>query len=156
MDEILKSIEMLKKSNLTLASAESFTGGLFASTITSFSGVSSFFKGSIVTYWTEVKENILKVPSEIVDKFGVVSKECAYSMAEKALELFGVDIAVSFTGNAGPSTMENKPCGLIYIGIAFKNNINTYELKLDLPRNDIRNYAVSFALKKILQILENN
>ncbi len=144
-----KIIDLLKLKNYTLGSAESFTGGLFAATITSYQGVSSFFKGGLVTYWSELKKTILNVSEDTINHFGVVSSNCALEMVKNVKQILNVDIAVSFTGNAGPSTLENKPCGLVYIGINFKDDINVYELNLKGSREEVRKQAVSFALKKI-------
>lgn len=151
-----KEIDLLKKSNYTLGCAESFTGGLFASTITSYSGVSSFFKGGIVTYWNEVKENVLKVNASTIEKQGVVSKETAYEMVKNVKELLGVDIAVSFTGNAGPNVLENKPCGRVYIGVNLLNNIEVYELTIQGSREEVRTKAIEFAFKKINEFLKKD
>lgn len=149
-----EEIDLLKKGKMTLASAESFTGGLFASTITSYSGVSSFFKGSIITYWSEIKHEVLKVPREVTDTYGVVSKECALEMVKGVKKLLNVDIAVSFTGNAGPTVLENKPVGRAYIGFAFEDKYEVVELDLKGDRNQIRSQAVDYALKKIKNFLQ--
>lgn len=147
-------IDLLKEKKYTLASAESFTGGLFAATMTSYAGVSEIFKGGVVSYWNEVKENVLKIDKGIIEKYGVVSKETASSMLDGVKELMKTDLAVSFTGNAGPTSLENKPCGLVYIGICFFDKKEIYELNLEGSREEIRRYAVNFALKKIKNILQ--
>ena len=113
-----KVVELLKNSNLTIGSIESLTGGLFASNLTSIPGVSKVFKGSVVSYATEVKEMVVNVSKDVVTNYGVVSKECALEMALNGKKLLGVDVCVSFTGNAGPSAMENKEVG-IYVHIPF-------------------------------------
>ena len=134
---------------LTLGSVESFTGGLFASTITSVGGASKIFKGSLITYATEEKINIAKVPEDIVKQFGVVSKEVAYHMANNGRYILNVDVCVSFTGNAGPDAMEGKPVGEVHIGIASADAAQIYSLQLHGDRNEIRRQAVEFALKKL-------
>ena len=139
----------LEQLGLTLGSVESFTGGLFASTITSVGGASKVFKGSFVTYATEEKINIVKIPEEIVNQFGVVSKEVAYHMANNGRHLLNVDVCVSFTGNAGPEAMEGKPVGEVHIGIATAEAAQIYSLQLSGDRNEIRRQAVDFALKKL-------
>ena len=136
---------------LTLGSVESFTGGLFAATITSISGASKFYKGSFITYATEEKINLLKIPAETIQQFGVVSKEIAFHMANHARQLLGVDVCVSFTGNAGPDAMENKPVGEVHIGIASKDSAQIYSLNLSGSRDEIRRQAVEFALKKLIK-----
>ena len=135
-------IDILKNSNYTLCSCESLTGGLFSSTVTSYSGVSKFFKGCICSYSTLVKEDLLGIDKSLVDKVGVVSSEVAKEMALSSSKLLKSDIAISFTGNAGPSAMEGKEVGLVFIGIKFLDEIETYKLLLKGSRNEIRENAV--------------
>lgn len=123
----------------TLGSIESFTGGLFASTIISKSGASKFFKGSIVAYSNEIKE---KLGVDISG--GVINKEVAKQMAIKGKKFLNVDICISFTGNAGPISIENKPVGLVYVAI----NEEVFELNFKGDRNSIREQAVKFAINK--------
>lgn len=148
-----KLVELLKKHNLTLGSIESLTGGLFASTITSVSGVSSVFKGSVVTYFTEIKEKVVGVKKQTISKYGVISKECALEMATYGQELLDTDIIVSFTGNAGPSVMENKEVGKVFIGIIVKEEVEVLELNLSGNRDEIRKECVEIALNKIFEII---
>ena len=124
----------------TIGSIESFTGGLFASTIVSKSGCSSFYKGGIIAYSNKIKQKF-----NIDTSKGVINKEVAMEMSLKGKEFLNVDICVSFTGNAGPSVIENKPIGLVYIAI----NEKVYELYLKGSRNKIQKDAVEFALKKL-------
>lgn len=140
--------ELFKQKGLTLGSVESFTGGSFASKITSIPGASKFFKGALVTYWTEVKNNVLGISKEITDKYGVVSKEVAYLMAESGKRLLNVDYCVSFTGNAGPEAMENKPVGEVFLAIASKD-IEVYEYHLKGTRKDIQEAAISLIIEEI-------
>lgn len=149
-------IKRLIDKRITLSCAESFTGGKFASTITSYKGVSAFFKGGIVSYWNEVKENILKVSSDMINSDGVISASCAKEMLLGTKKLMNTDFVISFTGNAGPTSMENKPAGLVYIGVMYLDDINIYELNLNGSRSDVQNQAIEFAFEKILQILEKN
>ena len=142
----------LRERGLTLGSAESFTGGLFAQQITSVGGASKFYKGGYITYATEEKVNLLLIPQSEVDKYGVVSKEIAYHMANNARQLLKVDVCVSFTGNAGPEAMEGKPVGEVHIGIATKESAQVYSLLLKGNRNEIQAQAVDFALEKLLKI----
>jgi len=142
----------LRERGLTLGSVESFTGGLFAQQITSVSGASKFYKGGYITYATEEKVNLLLIPQSEVDKYGVVSKEIAYHMANNARQLLKVDVCVSFTGNAGPDAMEGKPVGEVHIGIATKESAQVYSLLLKGNRNEIQAQAVDFALEKLLKI----
>ena len=143
--DVIEFSNLLKQKGLTLGSVESFTGGLFAREITRIPGASKFYKGGLVTYWTEEKINVLGIDKSLVDQFGVVSRECAYQMAKNGKNILDVDICVSFTGNAGPDTMENKPCGEIYIGISIFDRVITYPYLLDGDRNSIQQEAVSLA-----------
>lgn len=144
-------IELLKEKSLTIGSIESLTGGLFASTITNYSGVSKVFRGSIVSYSTDVKKNVVGVSDETIQKYGVVSKECALEMAKKGQKLLETDIVVSFTGNAGPDAMENKEVGLVYIGLIYNQDLDVFELKLSGSRENIRKECVEFAFRKIFE-----
>ena len=142
----------LVEEGLTLGSVESFTGGLFASRITSVPGASKFFKGAFVTYATEEKVRLISVPQSVIDQFGVVSKEVAYYMANNGRQLLNVDVCVSFTGNAGPDAMEGKPVGEVHIGIATKDNAQIYSLLLSGSRSDIQEAAIDFVLKKLITL----
>lgn len=138
---------------LTLGSVESFTGGLFAKSITEVAGASKFYKGGLVTYATEEKNRLLGISYDIINQFGVVSKEVAYAMAESAKRLLNVDYAVSFTGNAGPEAMENKPVGLVYIGIAYLDKVDVFEYRLSGDRNSIQKQGVTLALSLLNKII---
>lgn len=144
--------KFFRENHLTLGSVESFTGGLFASTITSVSGASKFYKGGYITYATEEKNKLLLIPQETIDQYGVISKEIAYHMANNARHLLDVDCCVSFTGNAGPDCMEDKPAGEVHIGIAWKDSVQVYSLLLKGTRNEVQQQAVEFALDKLLSV----
>ena len=106
------------QSPMTLAAAESLTGGNVAARITAISGSSGYFLGSIVAYANEAKAALLGVMEETLATRGAVSAECAREMAEGAQRAFGADLAVATTGIAGPSgATERKPVGLVYIGL---------------------------------------
>ncbi len=150
--EAIQANNHLKELGMTLGSVESFTGGLFASTVTSVSGASKIFKGSFITYATEEKIKLLQIPESLVQQFGVVSKEIAYHMANNGRHLLNVDVCVSFTGNAGPEAMEGKPVGEVHIGIATASSAQIYSLKLQGDRNEIRRQAVDFAIKKLTML----
>ncbi len=149
--------KLFREYGRTLGSVESFTGGLFAREITKVSGASHFFKGALVTYASEEKNRILGISYDVIDEYGVVSKEVAAQMASNGQKLLNVDYCVSFTGNAGPTAMEGKPVGLIYIGIAIYDKVEVYEFHLSGDRDTIQNEGVINALKLLEQkILENN
>lgn len=138
--------ELFVKKKITLGSVESYTGGLFSSTITSFPGASNFFKGALVTYATEEKELLLGIDKDIIEKYGVVSKEVALEMAIKGCEKMKTDYCVSFTGNAGPSAMEGKPVGMVFIGISNGKDSYCEELMLKGSRDVIRDKSILLAL----------
>ena len=153
---LLEVIEILKENNLTIGAVESFTGGLFSSTLTSISGVSKVFKGSIVSYSTLIKESVVKVNKETIENETVVSQKVAEEMAYNGRKILDTDITVSFTGNAGPTVCDgDKPVGLIFISIYFKENFYTKKCCLNLDRNAIRETAVNIALENILKIFVN-
>lgn len=149
------SFEDIKKyfieQGLTLGSIESFTGGLFASNVTKIPGASNFFKGSIITYATEEKERLLGISHEDVEKYGVVSKEIAEQMAVYGRDVLDVDVCISFTGNAGPSVMENKKVGEIYIGLATPEKVEVFPFILKGNREEIQKEAVNESLKILLK-----
>ena len=152
--------KLFREKGRTLGSVESFTGGSFAKEITSISGASHFFKGALVTYATEEKNRILGISYKDIDEFGVVSKEVAGQMAsngKNGKKLLNVDYCVSFTGNAGPSAMEDKPVGEIHIGIAFLDTTRVYSYNLEGSRNEIQDKAINIAFELLESlILENN
>ena len=113
--------EVIKSKKLTLSAAESLTGGAFQSLLTTTAGVSDFYEGGLVTYSNRIKEQMLGIDPSVIDQFGVVSSQCAIKMAEQVKSLFSTDIGISFTGVAGPSKLENKKAGTVWIGLAIKN-----------------------------------
>ena len=148
--------KLFRKFGRTLGSVESFTGGLFAETITSVAGASHFYKGGLVTYASEEKNRLLGISYETIDKYGVVSQEVAAAMAANAQKLLNVDYCVSFTGNAGPSAMEGKPVGLVFIGFAIYDHVEVYKFELTGDRKNIQTKGVNNALELLgKKILEN-
>lgn len=148
-----KVIELLKILNYTISSCESITGGLFSKTITDIPGASHVFKGSIVSYNNEIKIKVVKVKPKIIKKFGAVSSECALAMAKNIQKIFKSDIAISFTGNAGPDNLESKPSGLVYLAIICpKKQFWVEELNLSGNRDQIR----AGVIKKAQELLITN
>lgn len=154
MSSIAEIGALLSKKELTLGSVESFTGGLFASEVTAISGASKYFKGALVTYATEEKVRLLGIPSEEVEKHGVVSKEIAYLMAKLGKEKLAVDYCLAFTGNAGPEAMENKPVGEIYIALAGPQKVEVQAFHLQGERNKIQKSAIDLALTLLTKTLQ--
>lgn len=149
-------IKLLKEKHLTIGSVESMTGGLFASLLTSVSGASSVFKGSLITYSAEEKMHLAKVKKETIDKYSVVSKEVAIEMAKGGKEVLNVDLCISVTGNAGPtSDIGDKPVGEVHIALAFKDQIYTKNISLKGDRNHIRSMCVDEMVKLVSFSLTN-
>ncbi len=148
---------LLKQKSLTLAAAESCTGGSIAAAITSIPGSSGYFKGSAVTYATEGKVAILGIPPELIEQHNVVSAAVAEAMAARAKEIFKSDYAVSTTGNAGPDKGESDAdVGTVYIGIATPEGVYSYKLELGQPREKVIDRATGKAMEMIYQeILKN-
>lgn len=129
--------------HLTLSSCESLTAGLFTSTIASVPGASAVLKGGLVTYFTPMKNVLAHVDVDLIQKYGVISEECACAMAKNTREIMDVDYCVSFTGNAGPSAWEEKPAGRVYCAIASKKAVRVYGFQCTgLSRNDVREHVV--------------
>lgn len=114
-------VHQLIDAQLTVTAAESLTAGEFQSTLGDVPGVSAVFPGGFVTYANEAKVSLLSIPQHIVDDFGVVSEETAVWMAQQAKLKLATDVAISFTGVAGPDKLEGQPAGTVWIGIAFKD-----------------------------------
>lgn len=111
--------KMLTKGNFTLATAESFTGGKIAQEFTAIPGASKYFKGSIVSYATQAKINVLQVDPKLINTHGVVSKEVALAMAQNVKRIMGADFAIATTGNAGPTKGDiNVAVGTVFIAIS--------------------------------------
>ena len=120
----LKIVKLLTKKKLTVSFAESCTGGLLASTITSISGSSKVFDMGLVTYSNNTKVKLLKVPKKTINKYGAVSYETCLSMVKNLSKISKANISVSITGVAGPKGgTKEKPVGLVFIGIKKGNNI---------------------------------
>jgi len=119
-----KLVKKLIQKKLTISLAESCTGGMLSSIITSISGSSKVFHLGLITYSNKAKMNILKVPKKIISKYGAVSNECCLSMVKNLSKISKAGISVSITGIAGPNGgTKLKPVGLVYIGIKRGNKI---------------------------------
>jgi len=138
-EELLNKISsLLKEKNLTIATAESCTGGLLANYLTNISGSSEYFDRGIVSYSNLAKTQILDVSEDLLIKFGAVSKEVAESMAKNVRKKSFVDIGIATTGIAGPTGGTNeKPIGLVYIGISTKEK--TEVKKFVFTKNRLKN-----------------
>lgn len=147
-----KVVEQLAKQDVTVAAAESCTGGLVAATIISVSGSSAVIKSSFVTYSNEAKVNILGVPREDIEKNGAVSEVVARKMAYGVRQISGAEIGVAATGIAGPEpSPSGKPAGLVYIALCKHKKIICKKLMLKGSRNTVRKKATKEILKLILK-----
>jgi PncC family amidohydrolase len=138
--------DLLKRSKQTIAVAESLTGGLIASRLTSVAGSSDYFVGGIVCYSTRVKVSQVGVPAALISQHGVVSKEVAVSLAEEIKKRFRTDIGLSATGAAGPEPVASAPVGKVFIALASHRETEWKELNLQGTRAEIREKAAQAAL----------
>jgi PncC family amidohydrolase len=148
----LKIVKLLNKKKFKISFAESCTGGLLSSSITSINGSSKVFTLGLVTYSNQAKINILKVPKRIIMKHGAVSFESCLSMVKNLNKISKTNISVSITGVAGPKGgTKQKPIGLVYIGIKKGNKtlVKEYLFK-NKKRNLIQKATVNKALNLIL------
>lgn len=140
--------KLLISRNLTISTAESCTGGLIASRLINYPGISSVFMEGAVTYSNEAKVSRLKVKQETLENFGAVSEETAREMAEGIAKTSGTNIGLSTTGIAGPGGgTSEKPVGLVYVGLYMDGNIQAKKLELSGDRSTIRNKATVTALE---------
>ena len=149
-----KIVNLLTKKKLNISFAESCTGGLLASSITSISGSSKVFTLGLVTYSNNAKINILKVPKNIISKYGAVSHQTCMYMAKNLNKISKTNICISITGIAGPNGgTRQKPVGLVYIGIKKGNKmlVKKYFFK-NKNRQQIQSATVNKALNLILSI----
>ncbi|PKY56996.1 hypothetical protein RhiirA4_477706 [Rhizophagus irregularis] len=121
-------VNLLTENNLSLATCESLTGGLFASTLTHIPGASQILKGA-------------------------VSEQCAREMAQNTQQLLKVDLAISFTGNAGPQALENKPVGLVYISLAIQERLINKSYQFFGSREEIKEQTVEAGIELIEKVL---
>jgi nicotinamide-nucleotide amidase len=156
-DDTLESAigEILKASGKILSTAESCTGGMISSLITAVPGSSEYFLGSVTSYANSVKENVLGVPSKIIEEYGAVSSECVGAMSEGVRKLTGTDFAVATSGIAGPGGgSDEKPVGLVWIGVSSEAGTETFRLVFNSDRKrNIERFASS-ALYKIFKKIE--
>lgn len=157
-DELARQvIDALTERGMMMVTAESCTGGLIAGALTEIAGSSSAVHGGFVTYANEAKIGMLGVPADILDTHGAVSEQTARAMAEGALRVSGVDLAVAVTGVAGPGGgSDEKPVGLVHFGCATAHGTH-HVLRAfgDQRRQNIRLAAVEQALELVLHTLRD-
>lgn len=151
--------QLLIEKKLTVATAESCTGGLVSSKLTDVSGSSEYVKLNFVTYANEAKHNILGVSWDILNNYGAVSEECAEAMANGLEKATGCDVAICTTGIAGPTGgTKEKPVGLVYISVKYKGIVTIKEIKLspNIPRIEMKEQFANHALKLAISTLSCN
>lgn len=155
MKEICSSLlDLLKEKHLTLATAESCTGGLIAKSITDISGASEVFYGGVVSYDNSVKMGILGVSDETLRAYGAVSHQTAKEMALGVCKACNVNVALSTTGIAGPTGgTKEKPVGTVFVGICINGSVQSQMLSISpaLSRDEIRHEALRQALLLLIQ-----
>jgi PncC family amidohydrolase len=149
IDSLAQAIgELLQERGLTLAVAESCTGGLLASYITNIPGSSAYFEGGVIAYSYAVKERVLKVPAGVLERHGAVSPETATAMAEGVRRLLQTNLALATTGIAGPTGgTPEKPVGLVYIALASAHGQECRKYLWTGDRWENREWSVRAALE---------
>ena len=149
--------KLLTKKQMTIATAESCTGGKIAQLFSSVSGASAYFQGSIVAYSNQVKQNLLKVKPETIAQFSAVSAEVAKEMALQCKTIFGTDYAIATTGNAGPLKGESEAeIGTVFIAIASPNEVLVQEFNFGQPREKVIDRAVNTAFEWLYKEISKN
>lgn len=157
-DDTLESAigEILKATGKTLSTAESCTGGMISSLVTSVPGSSEYFLGSVTSYANSVKENVLGVSPKIIEEYGAVSSECVSAMAEGVRRLTGSDYSVATSGIAGPGGgSDQKPVGTVWIGVSSHMGTETFSLRFNSDRKRNIERFSSSALHILLKKIKN-
>lgn len=158
MNENIEDIVMkaIIDKNMTVATAESCTGGLVAATLINYSGASQAFVNGMVTYTNESKHRLLGVNTETLDKYGAVSPQTAEEMCLGVANVSGTDIGLSTTGVAGPGGgTDLKPVGLVYIGVAIKGRAVVKKLMNKGSRQEIRQASAKAVIELLKTELDN-
>ncbi len=158
-DETLEIVvgRLLTQQNKTISTAESCTGGKIAQILTSVSGASNYFKGSVVSYSTETKISVLGLSEDLIKKHSVVSAEVAREMAINIQKIMKTDYAIATTGNAGPSKGDsNAEIGTVFIALAMPNEVLIEEFNFGQPRDKVIDRTVVKSLEMLRkEILKN-
>lgn len=150
-----KLTELLTSKNMSIAIAESCTGGSLSSSLTSISGASSYFNCGFITYSNESKVNMLNVDSQTIELFGAVSEKVAYEMAMGAGQNSKSHLAISVTGIAGPSGgTPEKPVGMVCFGFYVDGNVTTTTQFFSGVRSEIVSESIAFALTELTSKIE--
>lgn len=144
-------VELFAHTGLTVAIAESLTGGLLCAALTEVPGASHVVRGGVTAYSTDAKHDVLGVPLAVLDNSGAVSAETAAAMADRVREMFGADIGVSTTGVAGPDIQEGKPVGMVFIGLVGPDAALVNEYSFSGTRAQIREQTLETAWGLLLE-----
>lgn len=153
LDLIKKVHTIFKLKNLRLSIAESCTAGLISHMITSLPGASEFFDSSIICYSTKSKKGLLGIKESMLRKHGAVSEETAMAMAEAMRSKTETDFSLSITGNLGPSTMEGRRVGLVFIAVSSNAGIESKGMIFDGSRIEIKKTAAYSALEFLYEVV---
>lgn len=149
--------KLLIQKSLTIATAESCTGGLIGHMITSNPGSSAYFMGGIISYSNQAKCDLLSVSPDTLKRYGAVSNETAMEMAKGVRERFGTEIGLSVTGIAGPDGgTKEKPVGTVYMGFAFDKKILSVKYLFRGTREEIKQQTAETALENIRRYLNGD
>ena len=156
MCDFNKLVGLLSEKHYTVSAAESCTGGLFAASIVDVPDASKVLGYSFVTYSEEAKHELVGVPMETIERFGVVSEPVAEAMARGAANAGHAEVGVGITGFAGPSGgTEDCPVGTVCFGVCVKETCRTYTVRFgNIGRNEVRQKAVAFACDKLTEQLD--
>lgn len=158
MADFEKLVRLLADRHMTVSAAESCTGGLFAASIVDVPDASKVLEYSFVTYSEAAKQELVGVPMETIERFGVVSEPVAEAMARGAAKAGHAQVGIGITGIAGPSGgTKNTPVGTVCIGVCVKDANKTYTVHYgNIGRNKVRARAVDFAAEKLTELLEHD
>ena len=154
-------VKYMVASGLTLCTAESCTGGMVSQYITSVAGASAMFLGGICSYTEEIKQKILGVKKETLEKYTVYSQQVASEMSLGVQRLFASDAAIGITGIAGPGGVGEKPAGTVYVSVRLADkeevrDLKVYELVKDPDRETVRRISSQLALKMVFELCINS
>lgn len=146
-------VDQARSAGMTLATAESLTGGLLGSTLASVPGASAVYRGGVISYASEVKSDLLGVEAQLIQERGTVDPEVALSMAQGARRVCGADYGLATTGAAGPEPWDGKPVGRVYLGLTGPAGSRVLERNYEGDRQQIRQQAVCDGLALLLEAL---
>jgi nicotinamide-nucleotide amidase len=149
--------QLLTEKHLTIATAESCTGGLLGHVLTSISGSSAYYDRGIISYTNQAKHDLLNIPIELLETYGAVSEQVAKSMSEGVRTLAYTDLGISTTGIAGPTGgTKEKPVGLVYIGVSTKNKTIVKRCEFQGSRLENKDSTCMEALQLLKQMIQQD